>query len=123
MLSQLSIKSLRPDAEIRLEVNLELKANQTDLETVEQFLSPFGITWKGLIEKRVWVYYFPECEIVFYEAMHKGRSLSCIELEVISPEKQDSPRDVLKKYETLLGLDPEQRSKSSLFQLLCDQTS
>ena len=73
-LQQLTIKSLGSDTEVRGEVNLELGLHAGDQEArVESFLGHLGLTWSGTIHKDVEVWYYPECEVVLYEAATESK--------------------------------------------------
>lgn len=119
-IQQLTIKSQGGnDTENRLEVNLNLGlsfGNQG--ASVEGFLKPFGIRRQATLHKRVHAFYFPQCEIVWYEAKAKGKSICCLEIEATKCETVAAAQAVIADYEGRLGLDSKNREHQSLFELL-----
>jgi CYTH domain-containing protein len=110
------------DSEVRLEVNLRLAqdaGNQRDAVTA--FLGPFQIRWQGGLHKDIDVYYFPDCEIVYYTAYALARPehvVHCIEFEATGGGNLAAARATLAAYEARLGMDPAARTQQSLFDLL-----
>ncbi|MCX6127576.1 MAG: CYTH domain-containing protein [Proteobacteria bacterium] len=118
-LQELTVKSLVADPEVRLEVNLNLSLSLgNQLEFVQAFLAPLGILWQGSLHKLVKVFYFPNAEIVFYEADFEGKTVRCIEIEARGSKSIQEAQSALKDWEKLLGLDQYSRSPASLLELL-----
>lgn len=119
-LNQLTVKSLAPDSEQRLEVNLNLKDSAADAEAaVRAFLSPLGLDSETVVEKEVEVFYLKDCEVTLYRAKASGlEALHCLELEVREFTDRQKALSVLTHYESLLGKSASQRCQKSLFDLL-----
>ena len=75
------------------------------------------------IEKAIWVFEFPDCEIVHYEARHGDKSVACVEFEAIGASSEEEAIATLNRYENQLGFDPKTRTRINLFDLLVPQTS
>ena len=118
-LQQLTVKSLEEDSEVRLEVNLDLGLHRGDQqEAVEAFLATFGIVWRGVVRKEIEVYYFPDCEIVYYEASTDARSVRCVELEAVGQSSVEQAIKILDRYRKLVGFDGRQRTPKTLVEIL-----
>ena len=119
-LQQLTLKSTGVDNECRTEVNLDLglqKGNQA--AAVEAFLHPMQPLWSGSIEKKIYVFYFDQCEVVHYIARSgTGKTVHCVEFEALAKETREQALGVIAEYEKAFGFDPARRSHSSLFELL-----
>lgn len=121
LVEELTVKGIGQDAETRMEVNLDLfKKGSNQIDSVKAFLKPLGISWAGMISKKVWVFDFDDCEIVLYDACHKNKSVRCIEVESKNYASIDEAKKILEKYGRLLKLPLERRSKESLFHLLLE---
>ena len=128
-LQHLSVKSLAPDPEVRLEVNLDLGQHRGDQQpAVEAFLDALEVDWRGEIEKQIEVFYFPDCEIVYYRGASEHASVACVEFEARPPQDLDPPvrdsgsiddaREVLSRYERLAGFEGRRRTANTLVELL-----
>ncbi len=118
-LQHLSVKSLEPDTEVRVEVNLDLGQHRGDQQpAVEAFLDTLEIAWRGQIDKQIEVYYFPDCEIVHYRGTAASRSVACVELEARGHGSIDGALEILKRYEVLTGFDARRRTSKTLVELL-----
>ncbi len=118
-MQHLSVKSLEADTEVRLEVNLDLGQHQGDQQAiVEAFLRTLDVVWRGEIHKRIEVFYFPDCEVVYYEAEAAGRAVSCVELEAVDAPSIAEAKGVLARYEKLAGFNPRRRTKKTLVEIL-----
>ncbi len=118
-IQQLTLKSLAGDNEARTEVNLDLghhKGNQGI--AAKAFLEPLGILWSGILLKNVQVFYFPDAEVVYYEARFQDRLQKCIEVEVRKPPSMAHAKGVLSSWESALSLDSNRRSRLSILELL-----
>ena len=123
-LQQLTMKSIGSgDSEVRTEVNLDLGQRRGDqAAAVVAFLKPFGILWRGEIEKQVTAFHLPKCEVVHYKAKTTGlsesRSVSCVEFEAVDCISIAEALETINKYEKILGFAASERSKASLFELI-----
>ena len=117
---ELTIKSRGPgDTEVRREVNLRLdQARGSQRDAVTAFLTPFQIRWQGTLSKDICVFYYPDCEVVYYAAQTATRRLCCVEFEAIGCKTLEAARATLARYEQHFGLADAQREQESLFDLL-----
>lgn len=117
---ELTVKSRGPgDTEVRREVNLRLDQSAgSQLAAVSAFLEPLSIRWQGSLGKDICVFYYPDCEVVYYDARTAKRRVSCVEFEAIGSADLESARATLASYEQRLGLGDAQRAWESLFDLL-----
>lgn len=123
-LQHLSVKSLEEDSEVRLEVNLDLGQHRGDQQaTVEAFMATLGIVWRGEIAKQIEVFYFPDCEVVYYEATAGGRVVHCVELEAVGTRSVAEAREILERYARLAGFDPRNRTTQTLVEILFPSVS
>lgn len=118
-IQQLSVKSVAQDNERRLEVNLDLdQAAGDQLAAVEAFLGPMGILWSGVIEKKIDVFYFPDCEVVHYSASSGDRSVACIEFEAKDNVSEEAALETISRYESAFGFSGPDRCHESLFEIM-----
>ena len=118
-IQQLTIKSVEGDAAVRTEINLPIDQSKGDQKNVvEAFMNTLGCSWSGEIRKDIEVAYFPDCEVVFYRAVGRSKTVHCVEFEAISPKSVDAGLATLDKYEEALGFAGRQRELKSLFELL-----
>lgn len=118
-LQQLTVKSLTADPEVRLEVNLELgHEHGPQAAAVAAFLKPLDVLWTGTLAKKVWAYYFADCEVVYYQANYGDDHVACVEVEAIGASDLGAAKETLRQYEYNLGFQPEMRTSQSLFDLL-----
>ena len=117
---ELTVKSRGPgDTEVRREVNLRLdQASGNQRDTVTAFLAPFSIRWQGALLKDICVFYYADCEVVYYAAQTPKRRLCCVEFEAVGSKTLDAARATLASYEQHFGLANAQRVQESLFDLL-----
>lgn len=118
-IEQFTVKSQGQGNEVRHEVNLALQ-NQGggQRDAVTAFLEPLGLFWSGTLTKSVSAFFFRDAEIVFYRARYEGQELCCLEVEAKDPLSLDNAYAILAQWEQSLGLSADQRSQSSLFELL-----
>ncbi|MEY4632211.1 MAG: hypothetical protein RIQ81_2331 [Pseudomonadota bacterium] len=122
-IQQLSVKSVAPDNERRLEVNLELDQSGGDQQrAVEAFLAPMGILWRGTIEKKIHVFYFADCEVVHYEARAGGKSVACVEFEAKAKSGESAALEAIRRYEVAFGFADATRCRQSLFEIMFKDT-
>ncbi len=48
---------------------------------VDAFVARMGVTWSGVVQKDLDVWYFPDCEVVHYVASSGSRTVRCVEFE------------------------------------------
>lgn len=120
-LQQLTLKSLGADTEVRGEVNLDLgsrDSHQDQAAQVESFVERLGVVWRGTIHKDVEVWYYPDCEVVRYEATTESRRITCVEFEALQKDSVDDALATLERFERATGFLGTPRSHLSLPQLL-----
>ncbi len=118
-LQHLTVKSIGGDAEERLEVNLDLGQHRGDQRAaVEKFLSVRGLAWTGTIHKDIEVFYFPDCEIVYYTAQGGGMTVACVEFEALGADTLEEARATLRHYEEATGFGAAVRERRSLAEML-----
>ncbi len=118
-LQHLSVKSLEPDPEVRLEVNLDLGQHRGDQQAaVEAFLGALEIDWRGEVDKEIEVFYFPDCEVVYYRGASRSTSVACVEFEARGQASIDDALRVLARYERLTGFRSRRRTAKTLVDLL-----
>lgn len=122
-LQQLTIKSSGGGTELRTEVNLELDLQAGDqAAVVKAFLEPMGLLWSGMIEKNIVVFYFPNCEVVYYRASSdRGQTHHCVEFEAKNPTSLEQGLAVIAQFEAAFGFSSEQRCPKSLFELMFER--
>ncbi len=115
----LTIKTLKADAEVRDEINLDLGQHAGDqAATVDAFVAWLGVVWSGTILKDIEVWEFPTCEVVHYGAFGGDRSVRCVEFEAVGATSEDEARKVLERFERATGFATAARSRCSLVDLL-----
>jgi len=118
-LHQLTIKALASDPEVRDEINLDLGHHKGDQAAqVDAFTARMGVVWRGELLKALEVWYFADCEVVYYEATGGGRTVRCVEFEAVGQASEPDALAVIARYEQATGLDPATRSRQSLVDLL-----
>ena len=111
-----------PDTEVRLEQTLLLeRAHGSQEQTVAALLSLLDVQPCGSLQKRLWAFYFADCEIVYYQAQttstKPARAAHCLEIEALTQDLSTA-LPILQRYEQALSLNPAQRERRSLFDLL-----
>jgi len=118
-LHHLTIKSLEADSEVRVEVNLDLGHHAgSQAAQVDAFIDHLGVIWRGALQKELEVWYFPECEVVYYEASTPSRSVRCVEFEATRKESLPEALATLARFEQATGFEGVARIRQSLPQLL-----
>jgi hypothetical protein len=118
-LHQLTIKSLASDPEVRDEINLDLGHHKGDQAAqVDAFATRMGVVWRDELQKALEVWYFADCEVVYYVATSGDRAVRCVEFEAIRQASVPEALAVIARYEQATGFDPATRSKQSLVDLL-----
>ena len=118
-LHHLTIKSLESDTEVRVEVNLDLghQAGQ-QASQVDAFMNLLGVVWSGTLHKDLEVWYFPDCEIVYYQASTPSRSVRCVEFEARRQNSLAEALATVERFERATGFSSASRSRLSLPQIL-----
>ncbi|MDP1569051.1 MAG: hypothetical protein Q8L86_03535 [Vicinamibacterales bacterium] len=118
-LHHLTVKALESDTEVRVEVNLDLGHHAGDQAAqVDAFANQLGVLWRGSLHKTLEVWYFPDCEVVYYEASTPARAVRCIEFEATRKGSLEEARATLERFERATGVAGMARSRRSLPQLL-----
>jgi hypothetical protein len=118
-LHHLTVKTLEPDTEVRVEVNLDLGHHAGDQQAqVDAFLAQLGVTWRGTLHKNLEVWDFPDCEVVYYHASTDRRSVHCVEFEATRKGSLPAALAIVEKYEHATGFDRALRSRQSLLEIL-----
>ena len=118
-LHQLTIKSLASDPEVRDEINLDLGHHKGDQAAqVDAFAARMGVVWRDELQKALEVWYFDDCEVVYYAASSGDRTVHCVEFEAIQQTSVPDALAVIARYERATGFDPATRSRQSLVDLL-----
>ena len=118
-LHHLTIKSLEADTEVRVEVNLDLghQAGQ-QASQVDAFMNLLGVVWSGTLHKELEVWYFPDCEVVYYQASTASRSVRCVEFEARRKDSLEEALATVERFERATGFSGAARSRLSLPQIL-----
>ncbi|MSO63409.1 MAG: hypothetical protein EXQ50_15210 [Acidobacteria bacterium] len=118
-LHHLTIKSLEADTEVRVEVNLDLghQAGQ-QASQVDAFMNLLGVVWSGTLHKDLEVWYFPDCEVVYYQASTPSRSVRCVEFEARRQNSLAEALATVERFERATGFSSASRSRLSLPQIL-----
>ncbi len=118
-LHHLTVKSIGTDTEVRVEVNLDLGHHRGNQDAqVDAFLDQLGVIWRGTLHKTLESWYFPDCEVVYYEAVAPSGSLRCVEFEATAADTLDAALATLAHFARATGFDGATRSRLSLPQLL-----
>ena len=118
-LHHLTIKALESDTEVRLEVNLDLGHHAGSQEAqVAAFVAQLGVLWRGTLHKELEVWYFPDCEVVYYEASAASRAVRCVEFEATQKHLLKGALETVERFERATGFEGISRSRLSLPQLL-----
>lgn len=69
-------KALGTDTEVRVEVNLDLGHHAgPQAPQVDAFMDQLGVIWRGTLPKALEVWYFADCEVVYYQASTASQSV------------------------------------------------
>jgi hypothetical protein len=118
-LHHLTLKTLESDSEVRVEVNLDLGQHAgPQAPQVDAFMEQLGVIWRGTLTKELEVWYFPDCEVVYYEASTATRSVRCVEFEATRKESLEDALAIVERFECATGFAAAARSKQSLPQIL-----
>ena len=116
-LHELTIKSVAADAEVRDEINLDLKAGDQDAQ-VDAFVDAQGVVWQGALWKDLEVWHFDDCEVVHYTATADGRVMRCVEFEATEKPTLEAALAVVSRYEGATGFADIERNPASLLELM-----
>ena len=118
-LHHLTVKTLDPDTEVRVEVNLDLGHHAGDQQAqVDAFVGQLGIAWAGTIHKDLEVWDFPDCEVVYYQASTDKRSVRCVEFEATRKESLAGALAIVERYERATGFDRADRTRRPLVEIM-----
>ena len=118
-LHHLTLKALGSDTEVRVEVNLDLGHHAgSQAAQVDAFMDQLGVIWRGTLQKELEVWYFPDCEVVYYQASTSSRSVRCVEFEATRKDSLQDALATVERFERATGLDGADRSRQSLPQIL-----
>ncbi len=118
-LHHLTLKSLARDTEVRSEVNLDLGHHAGDqAAAVDAFVERLGVTWSGVIDKDLTVWYFPDMEVAHYRASTGARAVECVEFEATRKRSLAAALHTVERYERATGFGDATRSRRSLPQIL-----
>lgn len=118
-LHHLTLKAVGPDPEVRVEINLDLGHHAGSQEAqVDAFMERLGVVWRGTLQKQLEVWYFPDCEVVYYQAATPSRSVRCVEFEAKGHDSLDEALATVERFERATGFAGASRSRLSLPQLL-----
>ena len=128
-IQQITVKSAGVANDVRLEINLDLDQKKgSQLTKIQDFFGVFGEFWQGKISKQVLVGYFPDCEIVRYDAKmtddrNSDKQVTCIEFEATNYKTESEAFEIIERYANKFGLKSKEREKQSLFELLLYESS
>jgi len=123
-LHHLTIKTLGSDTEVRDEINLDLGQHAgPQAAQVDAFMNRLGVIWRGELTKALEVWYFPDCEVVYYEAATPSRSVRCVEFEATRKDSLAAALATVARYERATGFDGASRTRESLPQILFPELS
>ena len=118
-LHHLTIKTLGTDTEVRGEINLDLGHHAgSQAPQVDAFMDQLGVIWRGTLNKALEVWYFPDCEVVYYQASTASQSVCCVEFEATRKDSLGEALATVERYERAMGFAGASRSRRSLPQLL-----
>ena len=118
-LHHLTIKSLEADNEVRVEVNLDLGHHAgSQAAQVDAFMGHLGVIWRGELQKKLEVWYFPDCEVVYYEAATSSRSVRCVEFEATRKDSLPEALATVERFERATGFEAASRTRESLPHIL-----
>ncbi|MGE0171507.1 MAG: CYTH domain-containing protein [Oligoflexales bacterium] len=118
-LCQLTVKSTKFVNAARYEVNLDVSSkNAPVVKAVAAFLKPLEIMWEGKIRKKVAVFLFRDCEIVYYIAKYGRKAVCCLEIEATKYKNLREATKIIAKYCDILGLAKSAAVTKSLFDIL-----
>ena len=118
-LHHLTAKALEADTEVRAEVSLDLGHHAGDQDAeVAAFMDRLGVLWSGTLHKDLEVWYFPDCEVVHYQASTVSRSVRCVEFEATRKDSLADALATLARFERATGFEGAVRSRLSLPEIL-----
>jgi adenylate cyclase class IV len=118
-LHHLTVKGIEADTEVRVEVNLDLGHHRGSQDAqVDAFLDQLGVIWRGTLHKTLEVWYFEDCEVVYYEAVAESGTVRCVEFEATRKASLNDALATLARFERATGFDGATRSRLSLPQLV-----
>jgi hypothetical protein len=116
-LHELTLKTFGADAQVRGEVNVALKPVDQD-SVVDAFADAQGVVWRGDLWKTLDVWYFADCEVVYYVAEAERRRVRCVEFEAIGAATLEDALQTVARYEHATGFAGATRTPASLVELM-----
>ena len=89
-----------------------------DQDQCRSFIEQLGVLWSGTLHKDLEVWYFPDCEVVYYQASTALRAVRCVEFEATRKDSLGTALDTVERFERATGFEDASRSKLSLPQIL-----
>jgi hypothetical protein len=118
-LHHLTIKAVESDTEVRDEINLDLGHQAgSQAAQVDAFMDRLGVIWRGTLRKELEVWYFPDCEIAYYQAATSSRAVRCVEFEATRKDSLTESLATVERFERATGFAGASRSRLSLPQIL-----
>ena len=118
-LHHLTLKSLARDTEVRSEINLDLGHHAGDqASAVDAFVERLGVTWRGVLDKDLTAWYFPDVEVAHYRATTGARAVECVEFEATRKQSLAAALRAVERYERATGFGDAARSHRSLPHIL-----
>ena len=118
-LHHLTLKSLARDTEVRSEINLDLGHHAGDqASAVDAFVERLGVTWRGVLDKDLTAWYFPDVEVAHYRATTGARAVECVEFEATRKQSLAAALRAVERYERATGFGGADRAHRSLPQIL-----
>ena len=118
-LHHLTLKSLARDTEVRSEINLDLGHHAGDqASAVDAFVERLGVIWRGVLDKDLTVWDFPDMEVAHYRASTGPRAVECVEFEATRKQSLAAALRTVERYERATGFGDATRSRRSLPQIL-----
>jgi hypothetical protein len=116
-LHELTLKTFGADAQVRGEINVALTPVDQD-GIVDAFVDAQGVVWRGELWKVLDVWYFADCEVVYYVAEAEGRQVRCVEFEAVGAATVEDALQTMARYERATGFDGARRTPASLVELM-----
>ena len=99
-------------------IRAAMSRSKVEAAEVDAFAGRLGVVWRGELQKSLEVWYFADCEVVYYTATSDGRTVRCVEFEAVRQVSVTDALAVIARYEQATGFDAATRSRQSLVGLL-----
>jgi len=118
-LHQLTVKSRGEDAEVRVEVNLDLSRPDAVDEVAAFLAAAWGPCRRFAVAKEICVWKLADIEVVHYVATgEQGRVVRCVEFEAVGDGPPERALVALSALESRCGFATADRCRASLFHLM-----